>query len=404
MMRSRSSPFNKSLLVLFVLLRVVPAAAQELGDGVQAHGFVSQSLVYTSDNNVGGDSDDGIATDLRELGANLSWRVDPDWLISAQALARWAGSSDEGDLRLDYGFVDHTLYSNGEDQLGIRFGKIKNPYGFYNTTRDVAHTRPGILLPQAVYIDELRNTFLAAPGVSFNGNASFDDSLVEWSLNFVRPEVDARSLTNYMLTNQPGHFEGEKSWLGQALWEQEGGAWRIGLTLGNVKMAYRTTPADFLRPGKIALHTGVLSLEHNRETWSVTAEYALTRQRRGGFLPFLPNSALDKDTTVEAGYLQGLYRFTPRWHGYARYECLYLDKNDRNGREFNALSGGLVPTIQRFSRDKVIGIRFDPDSSWSLSAELHDVDGTAWLPRIDNPAARMKRQWDMVLLQAAWRF
>lgn len=163
MMRSRSSPFNKALLALYVLLHVIPAAAQELGDGVQAHGFVSQSLVYTSDNNVGGDSDDGIASELRELGANLSWRVHPDWLISAQALARWAGSSDEGDLRLDYGFVDHTLYSNGEDQLGIRIGKIKNPYGFYNTTRDVAHTRPGILLPQAVYIDELRNTFLAAP-------------------------------------------------------------------------------------------------------------------------------------------------------------------------------------------------------------------------------------------------
>lgn len=404
MMRSKLLPLNKSLLALFALLQTGLAAAQELGEGVQAHGFISQSLVYTSDNNVGGNSDDSVASELRELGTNLSWRANPDWLISAQLLARWAGSSDEGDLRLDYGFVDHTLYANGEDQIGVRFGKIKNPYGFYNITRDVAHTRPGILLPQAVYIDELRNTFLAAPGVSLNGNYSFDNSLMEWSVNVLRPDVDAPSLTNYMLTNQPGHFEGENSVLGQVIWEQEGKGWRMGLTLGNVKMAYHTTPADFLRPGKIALHTGVLSLEHNRETWSVTAEYALTRQRRDGFMPFLPNGALDKDTTVEAGYVQGVYRFTPRWRSYARYEFLYLDRDDRNGRAFNALSGGAVPATQRFSRDKVIGIRFDPDSSWSFSAELHNVDGTAWLPRIDNPAAKMKRSWDMVLLQAAWRF
>jgi hypothetical protein len=32
------------------------------------------------------------------------------------------------------------------------------------------------------------------------------------------------------------------------------------------------------------------------------------------------------------------------------------------------------------------------------------VDGTAWLPRIANPSAQMKQDWDMLLLQAAWRF
>lgn len=403
-------PMRGGLLFLNLVISLVAlplagaASAQELGHGVQAHGFFSQSLIYTSDNNVGGDSDDAVATDMRELGGNLSWRVNPDWLLSAQVLARWAGAADDGDLRLDYGFVDHTLHANGEDQFGVRVGKIKNPYGFFNTTRDVAHTRPGILLPQAVYIDELRNTFLAAPGVSFNGNNSFDDSFIEWSVNLVRPEVDARSLTNYMLTNQPGHFEGKSSWLTQAIWVQEGGGWRMGLTLGNVRMKYQTTPADFLKAGDIDLHTSVFSLEHNRERWSVTSEYALIRQVRGGFIPALSASALDLDTTVEAGYVQGLYRFAPRWQSYLRYEFLYLDRDDRNGKSFSALSGGAIPAIQRYSRDKVIGVRYDPDSSWSLSAEYHLIDGTAWLPRIDNPAATMQRDWSMLLLQAAWRF
>ena len=407
MTRSRSSISTKSCLLACCgcLLWSASARSQDISEGVQIHGFVSQSLVHTTDNNVGGNSDDDIAWDLREMGANLSWRPSPDWLVSPQALARWAGASDEGDLRLDYGFVDHTFHADGENQYGIRLGKVKNPYGFFNTTRDVAHTRPGILLPQAVYIDELRNTFLAAPGASLNGIHFFEDSQLEWTFNAVRPEVDAKSLTRYMATNFPGHFEGRTSWLGQALWERDGGSWRAGLTLGNIKMAYEPASVRDLAPGRIALHTGVLSLERNMASWSLTGEYARINQIRGGFLPSVPNAALDKDTTVEAAYLQSSWRFRPRWRAYLRYEVLYLDRNDRNGREFQSLPGGAgVPNIQRFSRDKVVGLRYDPTTAWALSAEFHDVDGTAWLPRIDNPAPEMERRWQMLLLQAAWRF
>jgi hypothetical protein len=401
MMQSRLFQFSKPLFSLCIFLLSGFAQAMELGHGLQVHGFFSQGLVYTSDNNVGGDSDDDVADSLREVGANLSWRANPDWLVSAQVLARWAGESDEGDLRLDYGFVDYSVHANSENQFGVRLGKVKNPFGFFNTTRDVAHTRPGILLPQSIYIDELRDTFLAAPGISLNGNNYLRDSFLEWTVNLIRPEVEARSLTHYMLTKQPGHFEGDASWLAQALWEQQGGAWRMGLTLGNVKMHYKTTPLDYLQAGRIKLHTGVLSLEHNRETWSITGEYALTRQIRDGFVTI---SALDLDTTVEAGYLQGSWRFAPGWQAYARYEALYLERNDRNGKIFNALTGGTVPAFQRFSHDKVLGVRYDPNQSLALSAELHLVDGTAWLPRIANPSAQMKQDWDMLLLQAAWRF
>jgi len=381
-------------------------AASADDDRLQVHGFFSQAAAHTDKNNVGGNSDGGWGLDMREMGINVSYRPNADWMLSGQALARWAGSSDEGDPRVDYAFVDHTLSSDEHGRIGVQIGKVKNPYGFYNTTRDVAHTRSGILLPQAVYIDELRNTFLAAPGISINGNHYFQDASLEWAVNFIRPEVDAEALTAFMVSRQPGHFEGQNSWLAQALWEQEGGHWRIGLTLGNVEMTYKAAlpfPAD-LFPGNLALHTGVFSLEHNRETWSLTAEYMLTRQLRDEFIPLLPGNSFDKDSTVEAGYVQGLWRFAPRWQAYARYEALYLDRKDKNGKIFNIQSGGAVPPWQRFSRDKVVGVRYDHNSSWALSAEYHDVDGTAWLPRLDNPAAQMQQRWQMFLLQAAYRF
>ena len=97
---------NRTALFLAGALSIAPAEALELGQGVQAHGFFSQSLVYTSDNNFGGNSDDGVATAMREIGGNLSWRPSSDWLLSGQVLARWAGESDNGKLRLDYAWLE----------------------------------------------------------------------------------------------------------------------------------------------------------------------------------------------------------------------------------------------------------------------------------------------------------
>ena len=187
------------LLVCALALTIAPAAAVELGEGVQAHGFFSQSLSHTSDNNFGGQSDDSVAADMREIGGNLSWRPSPDWLLSGQVVARWAGESDTGDLRLDYGFVDRTLLSNVDTSVGLRLGKIKNPYGFYNTTRDVARTRPGIIMPQSIYLDRVRNFFLAAPGIGFYGNHEGKDGSLSWQISALQPEVDDPDLTFFML-------------------------------------------------------------------------------------------------------------------------------------------------------------------------------------------------------------
>lgn len=400
--------WNDSLIpgVLVASLMLYSSAVSAVGDQLQWHGFFSQAAVHTSDNNVGGNSDDGLGLDMREMGINVSYRPNADWLFSGQALARWAGSSDDGDLRVDYAFVDRTLVSDPTRRIGLQIGKVKNPYGLYNTTRDVAHTRPGIILPQAVYIDELRNTFLAAPGVSLSGNQYFENSALEWTLNFIRPEVDDESLAAYMLMQRPGRFSGRNSWLAQILWDLQGGRWRMGVTLGDVKMDYKPAaafPLD-LFPGHLGLRTNVLSMEYNSEDWSLTLEYMRARQKRGGFIPIMPGNSLDEDVTSEAVYLQGNWRFTPGWQAYARYEALYLDRKDRNGRKLAAATGGQLTPWQRYSRDKVVGLRFDPNSSWALSAEVHDIDGAGWLPRLDNPALGMKKNWQMYLLQAAYRF
>ena len=395
MMQSRSFPYSKALLPLFFAMFAGLAGAQELGHGMQGHGFVSQSLVYTSDNNVGGDSDDDLASGMRELGANLSWRPSPDWLISGQALERWAGETDQGELRLDYGFVDHSLIADGDDQVGVRLGKIKNPYGFYNTTRDVAHTRPGIIMPQSIYQDQLRDFFLAAPGISVYGNHESDLGNLSWQVSALRPEVDNEGLEYvFLLRPLPGEFKGTDSWLGQLMFDA-GGRWRLGLSMGEMNMDF-----DSLG-GRHSLPTWVLSMEHNSEDWSVTAEYGQTTIKARNY----PSSS--EDNTTEAWYVQATRRLGDGWQGYLRYDVLYLDKQDKNGTTFSSDPAPVFLGYQshsRFAKDWVLGVRRDM-GAWSLTGEIHRVDGTAWISSLDNLDPRAtNRRWDMILLQAAWRF
>ena len=389
-------------LATALVLSISPARAVELGRGVQAHGFLSQSLAYTSDNRVGGDSDDGVATDLREIGGNLSWRPSPDWLLSGQLLARWAGESDGGNLRLDYGFVDRNLLADGDTSIGVRVGKIKNPYGFHNTTRDVAQTRPGIIMPQSIYLDRVRNFFLAAPGVGFYGNHEASDVNLSWQISALRPEVDDPDLTMFMLGRDTGHFSGKASWLGQAMLESEGGRWRVGVSLGQMAMQYHPGVPDPFTDGQTRLPTWVLSLEHNQEHWSVTTEYSQTSVHSNGYGPLA--ASIEKDNTTEAWYLQATRRFGGGWQGFLRYDVFYVDKNDRDGSAFAA---SLPPfrdyPYLRYAKDWTVGVRRDI-GRWAWSGEWHHVDGTAWLSPSDTPIVGSARKWDLLLLQGAWYF
>ncbi len=377
--------------------------AFELNEALQVHGFLSQAAALTNRNNVGGNSSDGWAFELRELGANVSWRPDPDWLLSAQGLMRWAGRTDDGDLRLDYGFVDRTLLT-GDNRLGIQLGKIKNSYGLYNTTRDVAHTRPGILMPQSIYWDRIRDFMLAAPGVSLYGEHNGPLGTLNWQASVLKPEVSATEVeyVNFLM-DMPGRLKGRTSWLGQAMLELDHERWRLGVSLGDMAMRYAPAGIDPLQPGTTHYRPIVLSLEHNRETWTFAAEYTEIAVKYRDHGPMFILS----DNTTQAYYVQATWRFEPRWQAYARYDALYVSKGDRRGKQFEALTaaaGMPLPGHLLYAEDITVGLRHDPTPGWSLSLEAHRVRGAAGLARVDHLPGLPEKGWNLLLLQAAYRF
>ena len=137
-----------------------------------------------------GHSEGDGSLDFIEAGINASWTPLPRLQLAVQGLFRRAGAGHESDFELDFGLMDYALLSTEDKQLGFRLGRIKNPLGLYNDTRDVAFTRPSILLPESIYLDISREAFVSADGAHVYGELR--SRWGDFSLQFggVLPRVD----------------------------------------------------------------------------------------------------------------------------------------------------------------------------------------------------------------------
>ncbi|MDW8323249.1 MAG: hypothetical protein RMK60_04020 [Burkholderiales bacterium] len=369
-----------------------------IDEQLQVHGFFSQAAAMTDVNNVGGESSRGWAFDLREIGLNASWRPSTDWLLAAQGLMRWAGKVDQGELRLDHGFVEHSWYWD-DSRVNVQLGKVKIPFGLYNMTRDVAHMRPGVFMPQSVYWERIRDFVLAAPGAGIHGDDNLTSGTLRWHATWMRPNVDSQELENLVYLYQvPGRVQGKPSWMAQTVFDTHDERWRIGLTFGELAIDYAPGVGDPWLNGRTRFRPRVFSLERNEERWSLAFEYAeiLTRNKGYG-----PAHSYPGKNTVQAYYLQAGYRPDPSWQIYARYDALYISKHDKKGRQLERDFG--LPGHLLYARDYTLGLRHDLNSRWSLWGELHKVRGTLTLSGMDNPQLP-QRDWTLFLLQAAYRF
>lgn len=391
----------RGIYALCTVLSLTPVQAAELPGGLQIHGFASQAFILTSDNNFFGNSDDGGTFDFRELGLNASLRPLPRLQLSAQILSRRAGESDNGDINLDYAFADYSFISNSTNLVGLRAGRIKNSLGLYNDTRDVAFTRPSILLPQSIYFDRVRDFALSADSAELYGEHRRRNGTLSFQLSAAQPRVsDDETELVFLNSDRPGELDGATSLLGRLMYDHAGGRLRLALTAYQVNIDYEpgaAPPAD-LSAGSIRFEPLILSAQYNAERWSLTGEYA---QRKSSFNGF--GGIPDNSFTGESYYLQGTYRIGEKWEALLRYDVLYANKDDRDGEQFELASGR--PAHNAFAKDLTVGLGWNITPSFLLRAEYHNVDGTGWLPIPDNqPLEATEEHWDMYLLQGSYRF
>jgi len=394
---------GRRALVLATTLTSLSApalASEKVLDTLQMHGFLSQALVITDDNNFFGPSSaDGGSLKYTEIGANVSLRPHENLLVAAQVLSRRAGGDgSDAEPALDYGIIDYQFLSNQQRTFGIQLGRTKNPFGFYNQTRDVAFTRPSILLPQSIYFDRTRSLALSGDGIAAYMEERIPSGTLRAQLGFGVPQAGDDLSSTLRLDTVPGSLDPRASAIGQIKYEHQGGRFVAAVSAADANARFESG-SQFLSNGDFYFRPWILSLQYNEENWSLTAEYAL----RNSGLENFNNDKVNFDVTGESWYIQYARRFNESWQWLVRYDSLTSNRDDRSGTAYEASGAG--PAHSQYADDITLGLQWNANPRLMLAAEYHHVDGTGWLPIQDNPdPSETERRWNMFLFQLSLRF
>jgi len=383
-----------------------PAApALDLGYGDwQLHGFLSQGYTYTSGNNFFGNSRGAGSLDFTEIGVNVLGHPWPNLLIAAQGLYRNAAGSDQEDFRLDYANLDYRLPLGGASYIGVRAGRVKNPFVLYNEGRDAVWNRPGVLLPTAIYFDALalRQPEISSDGGLLYGRHAFGDHAL--SAEFLVSEVQDNTggATEFLtgIPNAPGELGGRPFFIGRAGYDWMEGRLRLVFTMVDLDRDFESS-SPFVPDGKIKLTAPLGSVQVNLEDWTFTGEYGQIFSERSGFTA----GGIPIENTSEVYYVQAQYRFAPRWSALLRYDAFFVNIDDRDGRDTASLIG--LPRHRFFAKDITFGLRWEFAQNWLIAAEYHSVNGTAGLSTADNPELNLgggDPHWDLFALMLSFRF
>lgn len=363
---------------------------------LQFHGFLTQAYVHTTDNSFFGDSEDG-SLEFRELGINTSYRFNPQLLASAQVLSRVAGEMYDGSPTIDYAQIDYLLSMDERQRLGFIVGRYKNPFGLYNETRDVAATRPGIFMPQAIYWDRVRNMVLSNDGLQLFFER--ENAMHRFNLKLIAgmTPIDENVEKSYLppMLNASMDQDGLTTG-GRLLYEWDGGRLRLALSNALLTLDGET---GMLPAGSIDIDYWVLSAQYNEGPWRLTVEYMEEPLDYSGFAGLFDSA----DTTVDGYYLQGDYRLNSDWELMLRYEESHYDKDDPNGKQRSLLTG--LPEHTFYSKLWTLGLLWEPTENLMLRAEFSQVEGTIFLSNLDNPdPSDTSKDWNLFSLLVSYSF
>jgi hypothetical protein len=362
----------------------------------QMHGFLTQAYVRTTDNRFFGDSEDG-SFEFRELGINSSLRLNPNFMASAQLLSRVAGDMYDGSPAVDYAQLDYSMQMSDSDRFGILVGRSKNPLGLYNETRDVAATRPGIFMPQAIYWDRVRNMVLSNDGGQIYAELLRGPHRFNLRLMAGKTPIDENVEKSYLSPQLDASMDQDGLTLGgRLLYEWDGG--HIRLALSNVSLDLDST-ANALPPGSVGIDVWILSAQYNQGPWRLTAEYIEQPIDYKGFGQLLDSA----DTTLDGYYLQGDYRLRDDWEILLRYEESHYDKNDKYGKRISQ-TNGLQPSFF-YSKLWTAGLLWEPKERWMIRTEFSRVEGTIFLSNLENENPNETvRDWNLFSLLISYSF
>jgi len=403
------------IILLFFLLLPTPLLAIDLGESLQIHGFISQGYMSSRNNNYLAESRGG-SYEFTDLGLNLNWMALDSLRIGGQVFYRNLGNYSEDNIVLDWALVDYQPF----DWAGVRLGKVKMPMGLYNETRDSDFLHPMIFLPQSIYDESRRDTYLAYIGGGLYGNMQAgrwgdfdyhiftgkvtypDDSILTQNTNNSLQSVISKNNARPPAARNPlipdtfisSKRESDGLYGGAIAFNSANHDLRLGFSLLRAENnIYVNGSSNPLMENKVK-NKFVLSLEYMWHDWMFVTEYSEYDRKT------VQAGAVKIDGPSQAWYVMLSYAPFERWTFSALYDEFYRLKHDRHGE-----TRPDSPAYGAWRKDLGAAIRYDISDNWVIKAEYHYVDGAAMQLNVVNPdKTSPDRYWSYFAAKLSYSF
>ena len=366
------------------------------------HGYISQGITQSKDSSFITDNDD-VTGGLTEIGLNGYYQLAENISIAGQINYLDGGNRFEQGVRLDYLFVDWKLPNLPGGWRGqINAGRFKNRHWLYSVTRDVPQTRYTSVLPQSVYFDGFRDVALGSNGIQTSFSHFGEDNIWELNWSYGRSNIND-SQRDFLLGDEAkGKIKQDFVHQASVFWQPSSMTWKLGASWLNSDFRYMPSQDDNRLAGGANIERIMLSGQYFAESWEISAELIREAQDSQGL--FSPNFVSKR--TGEGGFVQFRYLFNNDVSGLIGYDTYVNDTSDRNGKQLEAMSGGLIQAYFGYQDTYTLGLRWDIAHPWRLQGEYHWVEGATRVVLLLNidVASHADSHWEMWSLQLMYWF
>lgn len=325
---------------------------------------------------------------MTEVGLNLTKELTDKLRFGIQAFAQNFAPGGNFNLQADWFYIDYRW----RDWFGLRAGRLKIPFGFYNEINDVDAARVPILLPQSTYPIQGRNFLFAQTGGELYGfarsrSAGALDYRLYFGTIFIDPAILVPPGAGVELQLNVRYVVG-----GRLFWETPLEGLRIGASVLAVHLDANAFAAGTTMAFPIANQSllSMASAEYVAQRLALRAEYALWHTSQESVIP-----ESNLTGTSERSYAMVTYR-AASWFRPALYYALYF--RDLHNRDADS-------TMRQ--NDVALTLRFDLNDNLIVKAEGHFMEGTAGLIApltATPPPANPERVWGVFLLKVTGYF
>ncbi|GAC21916.1 hypothetical protein [Paraglaciecola arctica] len=370
-------------------------------ESLKINGFVAQGIVQAKDSNFVNDSGD-VSLKLTEVGVNSAYRINPSLRVAGQAVYLDGGNRYPDGFRIDYLFLEWQLLNSANWQIKTQIGRNKNYHWLYSSTRDVPHTRPSIVLPQSLYFDVFRDVAIGVDGLVLM--AQTHNNLGEWDINFSygNSRISEEQKNNLLGSNTTGKLRHDEDTQFSVYWRPKLSNFQLGFSLLDADFSYHQGENDTFFTGDETSQRIMFNLLYQGKSWEIASEV----MRERVIVENMLFPGFTSDVTAEGGYLQARYFLSNQLTLLTRLDIYDRDRQDRDGRNIQTLSQGLVPGYFGLMDQATVGVTWKFAKNIQIQAEYHKIKGTGRLAPIFTPNTVLNadKYWDMWAVQLMYWF